>query len=49
MDSKVSDQNSWVAEHTLSEQEVRQLIIEKIERARLQQLAVENRFARELA
>lgn len=43
MDSKVSDKENWVAEHTLTTQDLRKLILEKIERARLQQLAEENR------
>jgi hypothetical protein len=43
MDSKVSEQQNWVVEHTLSKQDFRQLILEKIERARLLQLAERNR------
>lgn len=49
MDSKVSDKESWLVKHTLSEQEFRQLILDKIERARLLQFAETNRKARELA
>jgi hypothetical protein len=33
----------WVRQHTLSEQEFRQLILEKIERARLLHFVEENR------
>jgi hypothetical protein len=33
----------WVKQHTLSKQDFRQLILEKMERARLQQLAEKNR------
>jgi hypothetical protein len=33
----------WVAKNTLSEQDLRKLILEKIERARLLQLVEENR------
>ena len=43
MDLKVSDKQDWIAEHTLSEQDLRQLILEKMERARLLQLSKENR------
>ncbi len=39
----------WVAKHTLSEQELRQLILEKMERARLLQLVEENRRLSEFA
>jgi hypothetical protein len=39
----------WVIQHTLSKQDFRQLILEKIERARLQQLAEENRKLAEVA
>ena len=46
----VRDQKEdWVAKHTLTEQDKRQLILEKIERARLQQLAEENRKLNEFA
>jgi hypothetical protein len=43
MDSKVSEKVDWVAKNTLTEQDLRKLILEKLERARLQQLAVRNR------
>ena len=43
MDSKVSEQKNWVVEHTLSKQDFRQLILEKVERVRLLQLAERNR------
>jgi hypothetical protein len=43
MDSKVSEQKNWTAKHTLTKQDFRQLILEKIERARLLQLAERNR------
>ena len=33
----------WVKQHTLSNKDFRQLILEKMERARLQQLAEKNR------
>jgi hypothetical protein len=39
----------WVAKNTLSEQDFRQLILEKIERARLLQLVEENRRLQEFA
>ena len=39
----------WTVKHTLTEQELRQLILEKIERARLLQLANENRKLAEFA
>jgi hypothetical protein len=43
MDSKQREQRDWVEKHTLSEQDLRQLLLEKMERARLLQLANENR------
>ena len=49
MDFKVSENSNWTEKHTLSEQEFRQLILEKIERARLLQLANENRELDEVA
>ena len=49
MDSKVSDKDSWIAEHTLSEQEMRQLILDKIERAKLLQQVRQNRELYEIA
>jgi hypothetical protein len=39
----------WVAQHTLSKQDFRKLILEKMERARLQQLAEQNRILSEYA
>jgi len=45
-DQKESD---WVAMHTLSEQDVRKLILEKMERAKLLQKANENRRLQEFA
>jgi hypothetical protein len=42
MDSKASDKD-WIAEHTLTEQDLRKLILEKMERARLLQSVKENR------
>jgi len=42
-------EKDWVAKHTLSEQELRQLILEKMERARLLQKANENRKLNEFA
>jgi hypothetical protein len=49
MDFKVSENSNWTEKHTLSEQEFRQLILEKMERARLLQTANENREFNELA
>jgi hypothetical protein len=49
MDSKVSENKDWVAQHTLTKQDLRQLILEKMERARLQRLAEENRKLKEFA
>jgi hypothetical protein len=50
MDSKASEKRDWVEQHTLSEEDVRRLIAEKIERARLLQLAKINRkLEKELA
>ena len=49
MDSKQSENKNWIAEHTLTAQEFRQLILEKMERARLQQLVEENRRLSEFA
>jgi hypothetical protein len=49
MDFKVSENRDWVEKHTLSEQEFRQLILEKMERAKLLQLANENRKLAEFA
>jgi hypothetical protein len=50
MDSKQSEKRDWVEQHTLSEDDVRRLIAEKIERARLLQLANLNRkLEKELA
>ena len=43
MDSKVNDKRCWIEEHTLTEQDLRQLILEKTERARLLQMVNENR------
>lgn len=43
MDFKASETKDWVAEHTLTAQDLRKLILEKIERARLLQLAEANR------
>jgi hypothetical protein len=43
MDFKVSENRDWVEKHTLTEQDFRQLILEKAERARLLQLAERNR------
>jgi len=46
----VRDQKKdWVVKHTLSEQDFRKLILEKMERARLQQLAEKNRKLSEFA
>ena len=39
----------WVAQHTLTEQDVRQLILDKIERAKLLQLEIQNRKLVEFA
>jgi hypothetical protein len=49
MNSKVSENKDWVAEHTLTEQDVRQLILEKMERAKLLQKVEENRRLSEFA
>ena len=46
----VRDQKEdWVARHTLTEEDVRKLILDKIERAKVLQLAVKNRKLEELA
>ena len=46
----VRDQKEdWVAKHTLTEQDVRQLILDKIERAKLLQSHIRNRKLKELA
>ena len=42
-------EKDWIAKHTLTEQDVRKLILEKIERARLLQKANENRELNEFA
>jgi hypothetical protein len=49
MDSKVSEQKDWIAQHTLSEQDLRKLILEKMERAKLLQKANKNRELNEFA
>lgn len=49
MDFKQSENKNWVAQHTLTAQDLRQLILEKMERARLQQLVEENRKLSEFA
>jgi hypothetical protein len=49
MDSKVRQEKNWVAQHTLSEQDLRKLILEKMERAKLLQKVVENRKLSEFA
>jgi hypothetical protein len=49
MDSKQSENKNWVAKYTLTPQDFRQLILEKMERARLQQLVEENRKLSEFA
>jgi len=50
MDFKQRENEDWTAKHTLTEQDFRQLILEKAERARLLQLAKENRdFEKEIA
>ena len=49
MDSKASENRDWVAEHTLTEQDLRQLILEKIERAKLLHRVDENRKLSEFA
>jgi hypothetical protein len=36
-------ENEWIAEHTLSKQELRQLILEKMERAKLLHQVEKNR------
>jgi len=45
-DQKEAD---WVSKHTLSEQDVRQLILEKMERAKILQKVEENRRLNEFA
>ena len=42
-------EEDWTAKHTLTEQDVRKLVLEKIERAKLLQKAVKNRKLEELA
>jgi hypothetical protein len=42
-------QTDWTAKHTLTEQDLRQLVLEKIERAKLLQKANENRELNEFA
>ena len=49
MDFRVSQQKDWVAEHTLSEQDLRQLILDKMERAKLLQKENKNRELDEFA
>ena len=49
MDSKQRETLDWVEQHTLTEQDLRQLILEKMERARLLQKANENRELNEFA
>ena len=49
MDIEVSDKENWIAKHTLTEQDMRKLILEKLERAKLLQLANKNRELHELA
>ena len=49
MDFKQRENSNWTEKHTLTEQEFRQLILEKMERARLLQLANENRELDEVA
>jgi hypothetical protein len=49
MNSKVSENKDWVAKHTLTEQDLRQLILEKMERAKLLQKVEENRRLSEFA
>jgi hypothetical protein len=49
MDFKQSEKQDWVAKHTLTAQDLRKLILEKLERARLQRLAEENRKLKEFA
>lgn len=39
----------WVEQHTLTEQQVRKLIDNKLERAKLQQLASQNRKSNQFA
>ena len=43
MNSKVSEKEDWTVQHTLTDEDMRRLILEKLERARLQQLAQSNR------
>jgi hypothetical protein len=49
MDFKVSENKDWVEKHTLTEQDFRQLILEKMERAKLLQKANKNRELNEVA
>jgi len=49
MDSKQRETLDWVEQHTLTERDLRQLILEKMERARLLQKANENRELNEFA
>jgi hypothetical protein len=42
-------EHDWIAEHTLSEQDLRKLILEKMERARLLHRVEENRKLSEFA
>jgi hypothetical protein len=49
MDFKQRENRNWTEKHTLTEQEFRQLILEKMERARLLQLANKNRELNEVA
>ena len=43
MDLEVKEKKDWVAEHTLTKQDLRKLILEKIERAKLLHRVEENR------
>lgn len=43
MDQTAKQKENWTVMHTLTEQDMRQLILEKLERARLLQLAKVNR------
>jgi hypothetical protein len=49
MDLKQSEKRDWVAEHTLSEQDLRKLILEKMERAKQLQSVEQNRKLKEFA
>jgi len=42
-------QTDWTAKHTLTEQDLRQLVLEKIERAKLLQKVNANRNRKEVA